>query len=296
MIGRDKPFIRVFELRLNRVGKPPFLKILADGSRDNLRISFSIKKQLLPTLNEHNIIIYNMKKETRQILMQPNLQAKLFVGWKNIQSALLASGDVVLAIPSKEVPTNQMTLTLLDGLGGVSDTVKHDTYLPDTSMSDVVFNIASSMTGISIDKNKINVDGQVKSKGYTVSGRPSEELNKLSNTHNFTWSIQNGVFQAIKDGISTGNKYLISSESGNLFSAIPQFQDPSQVTAAQIQTGIEIRAFIQPKILPGDIVTLDSKFISKMYNGDYTVHNIGFDGDSNGNVNEMKIESIKYKA
>lgn len=295
MIGRDKPFIRVFELRLNRVGKPPFLTLFADGSRENLRISFSIKKQFLPTLNEYNIIIYNMKYETRQILMQPNLQVKLFVGWKNIQSALLSSGDVVLAVPSKEGSTNQMTLTLLDGLGGVSDTTKYVTYLPNTSMLDVVFDIASSMTGISVDKNRINVDGQVGTKGHTVSGRPAEELNKLSNTHNFTWSIQNGIFQAIKSGGSSNSKYTISSEAGNLFSAIPQFQDPSQVTAAQIQTGIEIRAFIQPRILPGDIVVLKSRFISKIYNGDYIVHNINFDGDSNGNVNEMKIESIKYK-
>lgn len=290
MSFKDKPFIRVFELRLSRNGVP-FLALQADGSRDNLHIAFSVNKTLVSTPNEAKITIYNMQPDTRKILMQPNIQAELFVGWKNIQPVRLAYGDVVLAMPTKEIPNNQMALSLFDGYRGISDSTIYSSYLRDTAIQEVIFDMASSIAGINVDGNKINVGGIVGSKGYVITGRVFTELNKLANSYNFSWSIQNNIFQAFQSGRSSQNKHVIASE--NLFSAIPQLQDPSQLTAAQIQIGMEIRAFIQPAIIPGDIVVLNSEFVP-MYNGDYVVHNIDFDGDSNGNVNEMKIESKKF--
>ncbi|MDD5417250.1 MAG: hypothetical protein PHU12_04750, partial [Candidatus Aenigmarchaeota archaeon] len=67
---------------------------------------------------------------------------------------------------------------------------------------------------------------------------------------------------------------------------------PGMLEAAQLQLGMEITAFMEHKIVPGDVVTLKSEFVP-IYNGDYTVHVIDFNGDTHGVDYSMKIESKK---
>jgi hypothetical protein len=290
----SKPFIRSVELRLRFRDQEPFLTLKSDGSRDGLQIVFTINKTFVGIPNESNIDIYNLKPATRKTLMQPNLQAELFVGWKNIDTVLLSSGDVIQVVPTKEGISNKTTLTLMDGMGAISSSVLKRTYNAETSVKSIVFDLASNMEGVIVDQNRIDVEGKVGKKGYTVSSRIAIELDKLARSYNFTWSIQNGIFQAIKDGKAGKTKHEISSAAGNLFSAVPQLQDPGMLDAAQLQLGMTITAFMEPKIIPGDIVTLKSKFVP-IYDGDYTVHTIDFNGDTNGSDYSMKIESKNVK-
>ena len=288
-----KPFLRKIELHLRRKGHPTWMKIVADGTRENLQITFSVQKTMVGTPNESNITIYNLHPQTRQALMQPELQAELYVGWENVRPTLLASGDVVQVVPTKEGTSNQTVLTLFDGYGGISDSGLNKTYRGGLFVQAVVYDLASNLEGVSVDISRIDVNGKLGKSGYTVSGGIAKELNKLANTYGFTWSVQNGVFQAITDGGATKSKHVISAD--NLFSATAQLQDPSQLSAGQIQVGMTIKAFIQPQIMPGDIVVLKSQFVP-MYNGDYTVHNISFSGDSHGPQYDMEIESKKFGA
>lgn len=293
-MNNDRPFIRHIELHLRRKGLPVWMKIVADGSPENLQILFSVAKTMTGIPNESTITIYNLHPQTRQALMQPELQAELYVGWKNTGApTLLASGDVVLVVPTKEGTSNQTVLTMFDGYGAIASATVCKTYPPGTYIQAIIFDLVMAMDGVVLDLNKINIGGRVGEKGYSVAGRVSKELDKLANSYSFTWSIQNGVFQVIQDAFASKTRHFISSDSGGLFKAIAQLQDPSQLSAGQIQVGMTITALIQPQILPGDTVMLKSDFVP-MYDGDYTVHNITFSGDSHGAQYDMTIESKKW--
>jgi len=302
----SQPFIRRAELRIqqkitststDQSGKivessttKNLLNIVADGSRENLQISFVINKQLVGQPNESTIEIYNLRPDTRKLLMQPkqSLRAQLFVGWSNIPMSLLADGQVLQVMPSKEGSSNKTTMTLFDGYNGISAGLLQKVYPANTEVKTVVFDLASAMPDVQTSGSKIDIEGIFGSRGYIVNGRVAVELDRLANCYGFSWSVQNGVFQAIKDTRAGNTKHKVSNEAGNLFHATPQLQDKMQ-----LQTGIEITAFMNPKVTPGDIVQLESGFVP-MYNGDYKVHTIEFNGDTSGDAWQMRIESKKF--
>jgi hypothetical protein len=262
--------------------------IKGDGTRNTQQIAFNIKKTLVGTPNESTITISNLSPATRTALMNSDLQVELYVGWSNVPMSLLAQGRVLQVIPSKEGTDNKTVLNLFDGLNAISASVLAKTFPVTTAVKDIVFELASAMVDVKIDKAMIDVDGAVGERGYVVNGRVAVELDKLANSYGFTWSVQDGVFRAIKDTRAGKNQHNISAAEGYLFKVNPTFADKQQILQA-----MEITALMQPRVVPGDLVNLKSAFYPQ-FSGQYKVHTIEFNGDTAGANWEMKIESKKF--
>ena len=282
----NKPYIRKVELRIQRKGVKVF-NLVSDGSRDGLQMTFSVNKAI-SGMPKSTIDIYNMSPDSRRVLMEGNgkLDVQLYVGWNNVAMSLLAAGGIMQVIPEKIGTSNKVQMNFADSYRGISSSTYSNNYPANTSVAKIVQDLAKRIEGVEVVAKRIEAKGVVGGKGYIVNGRIAKELDKLANSYAFTWSVQNGIFQALNDsGSSSERIYEISPQAGNLFSATASLVDMFQTV-----TAMEISAFLNPKIIPGDTVNLKSDFVP-MYNGKYKVYNITFDGDTNGSQWAMKIES-----
>lgn len=267
---------------------------VSTGLRDGLAISFSVSKTYAGSPNESTISILNMSPESRQKIVSnvDKVAVKLYAYYEGDERTLLASGNLLKAWPEKEGTTNKMTLTFLDGISAILIAKTNRSFPPNTKIKDVVVKLAKDMEEIKdvkVDSSKINVDGEVGSRGLSINGRTSSALDSLANQYGFTWSIQNGVFQAYRDKTkgdeSSRKKYVISVKENNLLKASPELGEKYMQ-----QIGMKIEAILNAKICPGDIVDLTST-VYPQYSSEYIAHNIDFYGDTFGPDWKMVIES-----
>lgn len=268
----------------------------SDGTRNTLDIEFSIEKTLTGEPNESTVVISNMSPDVKSSLMGNAMSSnskifiELFAGYEDKGLELLSCGDLMKLWPEKQGSSNTFTLSYLDGFFAVQDSHYEGAVPGNTALSSVVLELAKSFekNGIKVDPTKINVEGTVPLRGMTFYGRTASTLDILALVYNFTWSIQDGVFQAYMDG---GEKqpsqavYQVSLSDRNLLKATPEIGEKYMQ-----QTGMKIEAILNPKCKCGDLIQLGSE-IYPQFNGDYTIHNLTFTGGTKTSDWKMVIDS-----
>ncbi len=263
------------------------ISLVSDGSRNGLRISFDVQKTLSGAPNQATIEVYNFAPSTRATLLRELTRINLRVGWENRSGLALASGGLLSAVSTKEGSDIKTTLTFLDGYGGMVKGVSDSSFEGKQDIEEVVKSVAKGMPGVTVSPSKIKVNGKTGSRGRIVTGRSVSELNRLAEEYGFSWSVQNGAFQALDDKQSFTKEFEISNQKKNLFKAIPILTGPDQ-----IKIGVEISAFLDPNITPGDKVKLIST-VNPELSGGYKVDKVNFVGDAFDNAYSMTIQSYR---
>ncbi|HBG77248.1 MAG TPA: hypothetical protein DDW84_00150 [Phycisphaerales bacterium] len=264
------------------------MKIVSDGTRDHLRMSFAINKSILGTPNNSQILLYNLKKETRDYF-SPLLKCSLRVGWDNYGLFEIYNGGLVAATHQRQGADIITKLIMLTGITATSVSVTSATFSRGTKLSYILKTmVEQKLPGVKYDPARVKIaDGEITQQGLSFAGSTKDFLDKLAKQYGFSWSIQDGVFQAIQDGKSFGRNILISSDAKTLFNVAPILQSPMQV-----QTGVTISALLVPGLLPGDTVTVQSS-VNPQLDGVYMAHTIAYNGDLFGNEWGMIIQSFK---
>ena len=261
------------------------IRLDGDGSRESFAISFSVKKTLLSNPNTSTITITNLGRPVRDALQQRGLAVRLLGGYRDTGVRTLASGSLLSALPVRNGTDIDTTFTMLDGYGGMSRGVYQRTFDGRIPIRDVVADAATRLPGVTV--GNIDVDGFTGSRGRVFNGKTTDVLNALAEQYGFSWSVQNGVFQALQDNRASTRVFRISAEEGNLIDAQPQLSGPFQE-----RTGITIVAYLNPILRPGDTVDLRST-VNPQLNGRYKVHTLSFDGTTTSGDWTMSIESLR---
>lgn len=266
----------------------------SDGTRGTIGISFSVSKTSVGEPNESTVVLTNVSPETRATLLactnKDKATVELFVGYEDEGLTLLSCGDLIKMWPEKNGSSNTFTLTYLDGFQAVLNSHLEKQYAPGTPVQNIVLDLAGSfaMNGVKVDATKVHVIGAVGSRGFTVSGRTATTLDLLAASYRFTWSIQDGVFQAYMDvnGSKASQKiYNVSVANRNLLKATPELGEKYMQ-----QVGMKIEAILNPKCKCMDFIQLES-LVYPQYNGKYEIHNIQFSGATEGQEWKMEIDS-----
>lgn len=258
-------------------------RIFTTGRQDELRVRFNIKKTILGAPNSSQIVIYNLKEDSRNRISANLSSVQLSVGYDdNIRK--LSSGGILSSIPAPSFPQIETRINALDGYGSTTFATYNRTFSQAEPVSNVVEEIARTLPNVTI--GDISVNGILGPKGGSFSGRSAASLDELADQWGFSWSVQDGVFQAISDGTSSNRVFDLNTENGTLISVLPITSGPLQQVI-----GTEITSILDPRIRPGDQVRVNSS-VSPTLNGVYTVTNIDFAGDSHGKQWECKIQSL----
>jgi hypothetical protein len=289
----SKPFIRTVDLIIGPLtedqGGGPVksaYRIISTGDRNSLRVKFNVKKTLLGAPNPSTIEIYNMSRASLERIKKSLSRVRLEVGYENAENTLLTQGAIKSIEVERQGADVITRIVLLDGWGGQIKGITNRTYGAKQSVADIVRDIASNMPGVTI--GDIDVDGIIGRGGLTVSDRSADMLDRLAGQYGFSWSIQNGTFQAISDKRTLSRIVEISSKQRNLIKAVPVLNGPEQ-----IQTALEIQAILNPRVTPGHKVKLTSDLNPRL-NGFYKVHEVDFDGDTGDQSWNMTIRSITF--
>lgn len=260
------------------------VRIIADGSSRHLRVAFNVNKSLGGSPNKIDVAIWGLSQKTIQSIRGNLSKIQIVAGYSSSgdSAGLVASGGILAAIPERQGPDIVLKLIALDGYGGMVRGVYSRAFDGRTPISVVVSDIASNLPGVTV--GNIDVDGQLFQKGQQFSGSTTDQLNRLADQNGFSWSIQDGIFQALSDNRDSGREHLFSSQN-NLISAVPLLNGP---TAENV--GVEIVAKFDARMKPGDRMTIQSS-VNPALNGSYKSTSVNLQFDSHGSAS-VKAQSL----
>lgn len=260
------------------------LRIVADGTNDHLRVSFTSTKTLTGDPNKTDITIWNLSRDTRQAVRQALTRVQVLAGYQDSEPGLVAFGGLQDAATSERQGGDILTrLIVLDGYGGMVRGAAARAWSGGTPLSQVVRELAQTMPGVTV--GKVDLSGRLAGKGVTMAGASTAQLNKLADQWGFSWSVQDGVFQAVQDRSDTGNRHDFDSEF-NLLSVAPTLAG-----AGEPLTGVEVVARFDPRVKPGDRVVVRSVLAPNL-SGSYKAQSVTQAFDSHGPAS-TSIQAIK---
>jgi hypothetical protein len=248
------------------------LRFVSDGSRTGFNIAFCIHRTVHACTEWSEITIHNLKAETRAALQTLYCRVELRVGWENYGTHTLFIGSLRAAITVRQGPDFVTTLRCAPGDAALNESIVTNSYPAGMPVRQLVEALADTLHGVNVDPKRISCTGKIGPGGLSFGGTTRDLLDRLANQHGFTWSIQNGTFQAINDDSTTTRTIRISSRDGTLFSAQPILE-----SALQFQRAIEVCSMLIPDLLPGDRVQLESD-VSPHLNGNYMLNEVTYTG------------------
>ena len=300
-MNNDGPFIRNVLVKismplnnadLSRGGKEYTFK--GDGSAEKLRIKFTVHKHMASTGIPSLIQIYNLTRESRQILSATaDATMTLSAGWQNTQIVQIFKGALLYVTHQRDGANIVTNLMSIEGYFGSIKQVINATAPNGNQLQTLVYSLASEMPDIDVDMNFINVPNiTFGNQGFTYAGTTDMTLDKLSRTYGFTWWIHNGIFYTKIDGQPFDYPSVLVNESNGLIRA-----DPMLFLAADAlenrQTGITVNTFFNPNIKAGGKIKLQSVLNDRL-NGEYEVHNITHMGDTHGDSWTTIAENARF--
>lgn len=261
------------------------VRIVADGTMRNLRVAFSAQKGITGSPNTLDMEIYGLSLVTMQSVRGNLSRIQVIAGYSSSadSAAIVASGAILAAIPEMRGPDAVLTIKALDGYGGMVRGAYSRAFDGRTPISTVVADMAKALPGVTV--GQIDVDGQLFQKGQQFAGPTTAQLNRMADQYGFSWSVQDGIFQAISDKRDSGRAFAFTSER-NLISAVPVLNGP---LAANV--GVEIEAKFDARMKPGDRMVIDSR-VNPALNGSYKATSVGLSFDSHGPAS-LKAQSLK---
>ena len=156
------------------------IRIIADGTNQNLRVAFNATKGITGSPNKIDIGIWGLSQATRMAIRGNLTKVQVMAGYSSSGASLglVASGAILSAIPERQGPDIVLKITALDGYGGMVRGAYSRAFGGQTPISAVVSDIAANLPGVTV--GLIDVDGNLFQKGQQFSGATADQLNNLA--------------------------------------------------------------------------------------------------------------------
>jgi hypothetical protein len=219
-----------------------------------LRLAFKVERDRKPEPNKNECQLYNLSAESRAAIKKgdlltieagyPDNFAQIFQGDVRTVSHTQQRGDWITRITAGDGETAFRTARVQESFG------------PKTKVQAVLQKLVDAY-GIKIG----NASEMIKKKaaineylhGKTLSGRVSEQLEKILSDVGLEFSIQDGALQVVETGKAVeGPAVLLDATSGLVSS--PEIGESGK----DGKVVIKIRSLLQPRIVPGKLIDLDS--------------------------------------
>jgi len=252
-----------------------FLGLPASTGRDvsGLRVSFEVTRSVDATANSALIRVYNLSKATRIITEADGCQAILSVGYYGEStigvSKGIFSGDIVRSTTEENGSDLITTLECGDKIRAMGKSTVSVAYKAGTPINALVIEAAKQL-GVGVGEVQ-GIAGEQFLRGFSATGKATDQLDIIAKRLNADWSIQDGILQIIKK--SDPNKesiVLLTSDTGLIGS-------PNKKTDDKGKTSISFKSLLQPEIRPARRVRVESRFIK---GGDYKVTKVTHKGDT----------------
>jgi hypothetical protein len=252
---------------------PQFFETLGNAVEIvDMRVAFSVTKNLGKEPNKCSLQLYNLNDHTRGMLERTPVRIWLHGGYDGA-ARLLFTGDLRFShtrIDGSDVVTS---VEVRDGMRAFAHARMTRSYKPPIRVSQVLGDAAASM-GLTLPP-EIERSPELKqalATGISMHGPTRDILTRLLAPYGYSWSIQDGTLVVLADGkLRPGEAILVNEATGLVGS--PERSVPDKPGA---RASVSFETLLYPEIAPGMAVKLESRFI----NGVFRVKEVGHEGDS----------------
>jgi len=242
-----------------------------------LRVRFDVSMNDGSTPNSAKIQITNPAPDTISLAQQDGAVARLLVGYASDGGVarLIFHGEPIPDGVSerREGVDRVLSIEAQDGRSAYTSTWIDTSYSSEQTASQV-FQVLADELGLPLGAYDLGDDERFPS-GRVLSGPVRTILDDLCGMVGRQWTIRDGTLQVWEAGTTTGeDAILFTPETGLIGSP------------TKTDTGVEIRALIDPSMRPGRAFRVESEAIS----GDYRCSECRFRGDSRGS--EFYTEAV----
>lgn len=240
----------------------------------DLRVKFSIEKDLGKAPNKASITITNLAEATRSEIRKPMI-VRLEVGYEGVENLQhLFSGDLRFATTTQDGPDVNTRLELGDGDRAYQFARVSRSFIPGASVLSAVGEAAKSM-GVTVPDALTDAlrTGKIDS-GLTMHGLAHREMTALLTPAGFSWSIQDGKMVAVREKQLLENQALLLTPENGLVGSprIVPAKKPGDSPMLNVRIRIEPRARCAGK----------AQVKSRDVNGVFRIEKVKHDGDSRG--------------
>lgn len=252
-----------------------------------LRVSFKISKTDGKEPNTAEITVTNLNDDSRGQLQKKGLKVVLEAGYNATGVARLHRGDARTVDHVRDKASWNTIVKCGDGERAYKHARVAESFAAGTGAGDVLTFLANA-SGLQVG-NVPTVVANLTTRydqGYVVSGRWSDEMDRLVKAIGYGWSIQDETLQVLLPGQATNGQIpLISVESGLIGS--PEFGTPEKKGKPAL---VKFQSLLMPTT-PGAKVHLKSE----RYDGDVRVKKCSFEGDTHGGPWFTSYEGVILK-
>lgn len=254
---------------------------------EGLRISFRVEKTANRSVNTAEVDIYNLNKSTRELISDIHTNIIINAGYVNSSGAeVLFKGDIVRFNDMFNPPDRITHLEAGDGIRLIRETMISLSFTDGIKAQYIFEDIAKLLPGITLRSDTLP-ENKSFANGWSFVGPAAEALDKIANSINARWSIQNNELQIIGKNESNQTEAILISPASGLISSPERLEDVYDDLEEEMKPpGWKLQTFLQPKIEPGGIIEIESDAVSGQFIVDSVIH----EGDTHG---ESMISSLE---
>ena len=213
------------------------------------KIRFELKKLVSSTSSEGSIGIYNLADTTKEIVRDRGKRVRLFAGYGDT-IPLLHDGDV-LRVSQDDQVVDRITNIFFGGrIFNVSQAVFSRSYQGDVSLRTIVGDALPSF-GLQFDEQIINIiPADATIPNFSFNGKTATLLNQLLRPLDLQWFERNSEVLITQSGEvpenQAGDVFVLNSTTGLI------------KTAVQSDKGVNVVCLLNPRIVVGSIVKIES--------------------------------------
>jgi hypothetical protein len=254
-----------------------FLGVPSTTGRDvsGLRVAFEVTRSIDATANAATIKVYNLSQASRLITESVGCAAILSIGYYGESSVGVAkgifSGDIIRSTTEEGEAGLITTLEAGDKIRSMGTATVSVAYKSGTPINALVLEAAKQL-GVGVGEVQ-GISGEQFLRGFSATGKATDQLDIIAKRLNADWSIQDGILQIIKKtNPNSESIVLLSSDTGLIGS-------PNKKTDDKGKTSVNFRCLMQPEIRPARKVRIESRYIK---GGDYKITKVTHRGDTHG--------------
>jgi hypothetical protein len=204
------------------------------------------------------------------------------------------------------------TLDLADGTKAMRDSYCSLSYAPGTSAKTIIQRCANEM-GVPVVYGDDVGELESYQNGYSYIGQADGALTEICNALGLSWSIQNNILNIILAGGTSTNRGLVFSPQSGLVGVPERIiqaeyksnkSNPKKTAKKKAKkekprkkAGWKIQTLLVPSVNPGDMVKVESKWITGWFRVEKVSHRGDYNGTNWGSAMELiEVENAKQDA
>lgn len=256
----------------------------------DLRVMLDIEKTLAPEPNTCHLTIFNMNEDSRKAIGEEDVHCTVECGYDGIREQVFA-GDVIWHRSRLNGETWETEVQIGDGSRAFKEAEVNRSFNPGVTLRTALKEVVTSL-GLKVPRSLTGPELNAQfTSGLVLHGSAQMALTKLlnskparSNKDRFSWSIQDGVLQILRDSeVKRGAAILIDQEHGLV--GVPESGSPPEKGKPPITS---FETLLMASLIPGCTVQLDS--ISTK--GAFKLVRVNHNGDTEGDSRRSACEGI----